>query len=222
MFRSLLLVPLLACAAKTPPAAPAPPEPATSWAGRVSDAKTVPEPLTSVLRDVYDVRLLVTAAPEADGLSLTVASTRKDGTQDLCAVTTTLRGLSLGADGAFSTEIAALPITADRFGSQLVSARISGTYAAQTLTLSRIDGLIDTATFVPRMGKDLPAEAVCNLLPALGPCVPCEGSAGPTCWAVSVSELPLSAASTPVQLRDQQMICADPSCSGAAGCPSSP
>lgn len=212
--RRILLLALVGCGPKAPitPAAP-PAEPPTTWATRVAEAKTTPEPLTSVMRDVYDVRLLVQAARAGDTLDLLMAPAREDGTQDLCAETTTLRGLVLGPDGAFKVEGASLALSADDFPSRLVTATVTGSYASQTLTLSRVEGAIDTVTFLPRMGRGLSPDAICNLLPALGPCVPCDGAAGPTCWAVAVDTLPLQASSAAVVARDRAAICADPACS---------
>lgn len=215
MIRPLLTLLLVGCP-KAP--APEPSAPPAVYAARIADAKTRPEPLTSVMRDVYDVRLLVQATPGAAGLALLLAPVGEDGAQDRCVPTTALPLVTPGADGAFQVDGLTLTIAADGFASTLVEASVAGRWQAGTLALDRVEGKIDTAPFVPRMGSGLGADAVCTLLPALGPCAPCAGSAGPTCWTVGVDALPLVASEAAVQARDRSAICADPACSGVAGC----
>lgn len=214
---------LLACAPKQAPSeAPVPavevPAPLNlTWAVRVSEARSRPEPLVSVMRDVYNPRLLVQATPVHDGLSLLVAAANEDGTQELCVETTVLPTTPLGEDGGFEIEGVSLVVAADGFPATLADAVVAGRWESGQLTLSRVDGKVDTRTFLPLAGSGLDQDAICTMMPVLGPCVAC-GDGGEFCWAVGFDELPLEQVRVELVPRDHATICADPVCAGAKMC----
>lgn len=216
--RPLPLALLLGCGPKAPPQSAAATTPAGTWSVRVASATTRPEPLASVLHDVYDLRLLISAQTSSQGLTLVVGSAGEEGAQDLCAPTITLGPVQPAADGSFRLEGLTLPISADRFGASVVGAAISGSWTGGSLALHDVSGLVDTAVFAPRMGSGTAPDAICKLLPALGPCLPCQGAAAETCWQVGVSELPLSPQEGGVTPRTREAICADPTCSDRPIC----
>lgn len=221
MRRFILALTMCACGPKAPPRTQSAPTPAGTWAVRVASATTQPEPLASVLHDVYDLRLLISASTSPQGLTLVLGSATEEGAQDLCAPTLTMGPLTPAADGSFRIDGLTLPITADQFSASVVDASISGSWIGGSLALNDVHGLVDTAAFVPRMGTGTAPDAICKLLPALGPCVPCEGAAGDTCWLVGVSGLPLGPQEGELTSRTQEAICADPACSDRSICASS-
>lgn len=219
----MLLPLLLACApkhapseAQLPAAEVAAPLDLT-FAVRVSEASSRPEPLVSVMRDVYNPWLLVQATPVHGGLSLLVAPANEDGTQDRCVPTTVLPTVPLGEDGSFEIEGTPLVVAADGFPATLTDAVVAGRWETGKLTLSRVDGKVDTRTFLPLAGSGLDQDAICTMMPVLGPCVAC-GDGGEFCWTVGFDALPLEQVQVELVPRERGEICGDPACAGAKVC----
>lgn len=216
---------LAGCPPKTPPpvpvpepptleeaaAAPVPEEIVYTW--RVSDATPEPAPLGELVSQFYDLRLLLSASPDEG--RLLVASALDDGTQDRCAPTSAL-ALAPGGDGAFALESADVAFRRQDIGSVLRSARIEGRLSGETLALDGVHGLIDTRDFVPMLGADAD-DALCTMMPAMGPCVACPDGAE-RCWSIGLTSIPLVAAQTDVTELDRDQVCADPACASAPAC----
>lgn len=220
-----LVVPCLCAlllAAGCPKAIPAAPEgasaPSTSviYRWQVASAQSTPEPLAQLLRDFYDLHLLMLVSRKADRATVTVGSAVPgDQAQDVCALTSPLPEVTIGADGTFALQGASVTFAAASLQASLYNAQISGTLGAETLTLTAVSGLVDTREFLPLLGSGEPA-ALCDMIPALGPCVPC-ADAEPLCWAVSFRGGSATAVSTAFVARSRDEVCADPNCT--ARCP---
>lgn len=217
------------CGPKTPPAAggaeaaaPSPTPTAESASGpvfawRVADSTVEPELLTGLLTDYYDVRLLLSPTIAGGEARILVGSALSDGTQDRCAPTTALTA-PIGDGGAFTLDGASVGFAVKDVAGALDAAKISGAAAADGLTLGAVAGRVDTRAFLSLLGSD-DEGGLCDLMPAMGPCVPCADGAA-RCWNVGFRDAKLSAAAgTALVPRTQAEICADAACSGRVGCP---
>lgn len=218
MTRTLLLPLLLACGPKQPPASAA--APPVVYALRAADAEIKPAELVSLMHDFYDVRLLisVSGAPGAD-LRLLLAPATASGSQDLCAETTTWQSAA-DAGGAFQVQDASLGLSVDGDASRLSAVSASGQLpqAGAPLALGEVAGLLDTRPFLPMMGNNLAPDALCAMLPVLGPCVACPEDGSPTCWSLSLRGAAASPTPGPVVPRSRAEICADAACVDAKLC----
>jgi hypothetical protein len=213
------MAPLLLLAACGPRGAG--PEPAASsvvevhrW--HVAESASSPEVLSSLLTQFYDLTVLLAVRQGGRALEVVVASQGPDGQQDRCAPTTTLSGVALGADGAFTAAAPEIRFTASRLPAGLTSVELAGTFAPGALSLDSVRGQIDTREFVPLLGSG-PETALCEVMPAMGPCVPCADGTS-ACRSVSFTAarpLPVGVA---VEPRAAAEICADPACAGAPVC----
>lgn len=200
--------------ARPVPAAKAAP---TVYLLRAADAPTKPEPLAQIMKEVYDLRLLLALRERPDGkVDLFVAPAKKDGTQDLCAPTTDWTGLQPSPDGAISVSGVTLALNADGDPARLMNAAVSGNVSGG-LRLDTVSGLLQTADLAPMAGKGSPPNTVCGFLPVLGPCIACPDGTD-TCWQVELNTLPLQPSTALVEVRDQAAICADPACASAKIC----
>ncbi|MEQ1507168.1 MAG: hypothetical protein ABMB14_33375 [Myxococcota bacterium] len=214
--------PKVAPTAATPAATPAEPPAATAPAPRVfrwrvADATPTPDGLKALLTDYYDVQVLLAVEPAGDAVSVLVAGARPDGTQDRCTPTTALTAPL--HDGAFTIADADVGYGAADVRGTLRRTAIAGavtTGAEGGLTLATVSGLVDTRELLTLLGADKD-DALCTMIPALGPCVACPDGAE-RCWAVSFAGATVAGSDTPVVPRPHDEVCADATCAGAPAC----
>ncbi|MEL6348508.1 MAG: hypothetical protein AAFV53_35705 [Myxococcota bacterium] len=217
--RTLSMI-LLAGCAKTGGTGPAA-EPARAhrYALRAADFVAQPARLDELMTQYFDVKLLIEAR-YADGgpLRLDVASIGEDGeSQNTCAPTQAFDDLDLGEGGAFTAAADSLRFVTDGTPVELVDFSIAGTIAAEKMTASRIEGVVDTATLKGLMGSDDP-DAICTLVGKILPCEPCPHNDHETCWTVVLDAVDVPAVETGLTVRGADAICADPTCAEAPTC----
>ena len=216
--RVLSLLLLVACGPKVSepaftPSNPMPVGPPRTYLLRTADAPAKPEMLGQAMREMYDVRLLIAVTGGPVGpVEVLLAPAHADGSQDLCAQTSRWTGLLASGEGRIATEGQTLNLSVDGDPSTLADVRLSARMGSGGLSGDQVGGLLDTRAYLHMMGNDLATDSICNMMPMLGPCVPCpDGSA--TCWAVELGPVTAAPVELAPQLRSAELISADPACS---------
>lgn len=192
----------------------APASPPVVYAWQATEAQAQPELLGSLMKDFYNLHLLLSVSRQEGSATVVVASA-VDGQQDPCAETSTLT-VPVGPDGAFAAQAPAITFAAASLQASLYQAQVQGNLAPQSLQLD-VSGLVDTREFLPLLGSGEDG-ALCEMMPAMGPCVPCPDQA-PYCWSISLKGAQAVPTDAAVAARSLQEACAEPSC--AARCPAS-
>ena len=207
----MLPVLLLACAHR-PPVAP-PLAPAT-WSLRAADAQLDPPQLSELLKQYFDVHILVASSVAPDGgVDLLFAPSSDGSSQDRCGPTTQWAGLARSPEGDFAHNGAQVDLRTEGLAYRLDLASFQGRLTSEGLRASEISGLLDTRALAGMLDETNPMS-ICGMLGAMIPCLPCPEDGVAACWELQLEGADFQPSALTLEPRSHEDIAADPACGG--------